>query len=162
MKSGTKYLIFGIVKLAVFVLLAVFVISLADRGKMSATPLSEMAQQVTAAADLSTMTEGDNQMVRRLYGLDPADYEGIVLYYPADSMDAYELCIVKLSDLSQQQAVLDALQARVDSQISVFESYAPESTALLQNCALRAEGNYVLLIVADDTAPVVQAFTDGL
>lgn len=162
MKNETKHLVLEVLKLAVLVLLAIFVISLADTGKVSSTELSAMEQTVTANVDMQTMTKGDNQMLRRLYGLDPSEYDGIVLYYPTDSMDAYELVIVKMKDLSQQQTVKDALQARVDSQIAVFESYAPDSTALLKKSVIRIEGNYALLIVAAEPEPAVQAFLSGL
>ena len=54
-------------------------------------------EAVTAQMDMTNVLEADNQMIRRLYGLDIAAYEGCCLYYPATNMGAEELLIVKLS-----------------------------------------------------------------
>jgi hypothetical protein len=46
--------------------------------------------------------------------------------------------------------------------MDVFEGYAPEQYATLEHGVVEVQGNYLLLVVANDTAPVRQAFLDAL
>lgn len=147
--------------LAALAALAVCVISLAGTGRVSAADVKDVKEKVTAVCGTEKMTEGDNQMLRRLYGLEPAEYSGFSLFYPSDSMDAHELLIVKLKDVSQQQTVKDAMQARVAGRISVFEGYAPECVALLNGSVIRIAGNYAMLIVAEEPEPAARAFLEA-
>lgn len=69
-----------------------------------------MASAVTASIDLSALQEGSVQMVKRLYGLNPSDFDGCLLYYPQTNMEAEELLLLKLRDTSQQEAVRAAVR----------------------------------------------------
>lgn len=117
----------------------------------------------TEQMDLSQVLEADNQMLRRLYGLDPAAYERIVLYYPATNMGAEELLIVKLSSVDQAEAVRSAIDARLQTQKNTFDGYGVEQTDLLTNhAAVEVRGNYVLFVVSRTADQVRQAFLDAL
>ena len=157
--SGTA--LYGILKWILVALLAVFIITRFSFEKTSSTDFEEMESAVLAASDLEGMQEGGNQMFKRLYKLDPADYDGICLWYPDTNMGAEELLLVKLKSSDQMDEVAAAAESRVESQIGVFEGYGIEQTEMLQESEIVAEGSYVLLVVADDTAPVVQAFRDA-
>ena len=117
----------------------------------------------TEQMDLSQVLEADNQMLRRLYGLDPSAYESIVLYYPATNMGAEELLIVKLASVDQADSVRSAIDARLQTQKNTFDGYGVEQTDLLTNhAALEVRGNYVLFVVSKTADQVRQAFLDAL
>ena len=119
----------------------------------------EVAEAVTSAIDMENMQLADNQMVKRFYGLDPADYEGCILYYPNTNMMAEEVLIVKLKDISQQQTVSDAIEARLQTQKNTFEGYGVEQYDLLTNHAVvELRGNYVLFVVSDHAEAARKAF----
>ncbi len=118
---------------------------------------------VTAQIDMTNMLEGDNQMIKRFYGLDPANYEACYLYYPTTNMMAEELLIVKLKDVSQQDAVRAAVEARVQTQKNTFEGYGVEQFAMLSdNAVIEIRGNYVLFVVNANSAEALDAFLDAL
>lgn len=120
-------------------------------------------EAVTARMDLSNVLEADNQMIRRLYGLDIAAYEGCILYYPATNMGAEELLIVKLADLEQAQTVQSAIEKRLQTQKNTFDGYGVEQYDLLTNHAVvEVRGNYVLFAVGQTSDQVRQAFLDAL
>ncbi len=144
------------------VLALAFIVSISAQGRESATDFETMSAAVSSAASLTEVQEGDNQMVKRLYGLDPSEYEGVLLYYPTTNMGAEELLLVKLSDTSQQEAVTAAIEDRVQTQMNSFEGYAVEQYEMLQRAVTEVRGNYILLIVANDSGPVRQAFLDAL
>lgn len=140
------------------VLVVLFLSTMLAKGKESQTEFSVMSEAVTASADLTSMQQADNQMIKRLYGLDPADYDGVLLYYPTTNMGAEELLLVKLKDTAQQETVSAAIEARLRTQKSSFDGYGVEQYAMLEKSVTELQGNYALLIVAADTEPVRQAF----
>lgn len=144
----------------VLVLLFLYVIS--AQGRESQTEFSVMTEAVTSVADLSSMQQADDQMIKRLYGLDPDEYEGVLLYYPTTNMGAEELLLVKLSDTTQQETVRTAMDNRIASQKASFDGYGVDQYEMLEQSVIEVRGNYMLLIVASDTAPVRQAFLNAL
>lgn len=148
-----------------YLVLAVFVALLISRAagfRASATPFDEMAGAVLQAADLAPMQEGDNQMIRRLYKLDPEEYDGVLLYHPTDVMGAEELFLVRLADASQAEAVQAAVESRLASQLNTFEGYGPDQVAMLERAVVEVRGNYVLFVSAEDPDAVRRAFEGAL
>ena len=68
-----------------------FLLRMLFSGGSADVPFETVTNAVVQTVDLSETKTADAQMVRRLYGLDPADYAGCVLYYPAQSMGVTEL-----------------------------------------------------------------------
>ena len=118
---------------------------------------------VTAQMDLTNVLEADNQMIRRLYGLDISAYDACILYYPATNMGAEELLIVKLADPEQASAVRASVEARLQTQKTTFDGYGVEQYDLLTNhSVIEVRGNYVLFVVSSTADQVRQAFLDAL
>ncbi len=108
----------------------------------------------------------DNRMIRRLYGLNPADYEGFTLYYPITNMGVDELLLVKLRDPAQAETVKKAIESRLAAQKQSFDGYGEEQTyALTHNMYQDMQGVYVLFTVSadgDTARNIHQAFLDTL
>jgi hypothetical protein len=147
--------------LSVLVLLAFLVISL-SANHVSQAAFSSVQEAVISQADASNMQQADSQMIRRLYGLDPTDYEDILLYCPTTNMGAEELLLVKLKDTSQQDTVTAAIEKRVATQMDSFDGYGVDQYDMLEKSVTEVQGNYILLVVATDPTPVRQAFLDAL
>ena len=129
----------------------------------SETPFETVLSAVTGSVDLSDVREGENQMVRRLYGVSPADYEECVLYYPSTNMGAEEILLVKLNPGQSADALVAAAEQRVKDQLNVFEGYGIEQVALLNDHArIEAPGNYFLFIVSAGADDAVAAFYEVL
>ena len=107
--------------------------------------------------------KADERMLRRLYRLNPSDYEEIVLYSPASNMGVEELLLVKLNDTAQTETVEAAVEARLAAQKQSFDGYGVEQTALLNNNAVtEVRGRYVLFAVGVNAQAIRQAFLDAL
>lgn len=120
-------------------------------------------EAVTAQMDMTNVLEADNQMIRRLYGLDIAAYDGCILYYPATNMGAEELLIVRLASPDQAPGVQSAVEARLQTQKNTFDGYGVEQYDLLTNHAVvEVRGNYVLFAVGQTADQMRQAFLDAL
>ena len=132
------------------------------QNRQSSASFDAVSSAVLQSIDLTDMQEADAQMVRRLYGFAPSEMDVCLLYYPATNMGARELLLVKLSDLSQQTSVSDAIQARRQTQMKSFEGYGVEQYDLLSNSVVEIQGNYILFVVHENAAATAQAFLKAL
>lgn len=149
-----------------WIALVVAIVSLAvmfGGNTLSDADFEDVSAAVLETVDTENMTLAENQMVKRLYGLDPAAFEGCVLYYPTTNMMAEEVLIVKLSDVSQAEAVQQAMEARLQTQKTTFEGYGVEQFDLLTNyCVLEVRGNFALFLVSKNHTDAYEAFLDAL
>ncbi len=153
-----KCLRWALVLVAVVSLVAMF-----NTNTISDADPEAVAAAVVEQIDMENMLKADNQMFKRFYGLDPSSFEACILYYPSTNMMAEELLILKLSDLSQQEAVRSAIEARINTQKTTFEGYGVEQYDLLTNNAVvEIRGNYVLFVVNARSAQAHKAFLDAL
>lgn len=158
-----KEKLYEIVRWAAVAAAVVLLILLAGGERESDAALDDVTAAVIAQLDTSNVQPADNQMIKRLYGLQPSDYEGVCLYYPSSNMDAEELLIVKLQDAAQQQSVLDAVERRLQTQKNSFDGYGIEQFDLLENhSVIQAQGNYILFVVSSQSEAAKQAFLDAL
>ena len=158
-----KSLLFEILRWVAALVAVVYLGVLLGGNAISNAAFSDVEAAVVAQVDTTNMVKAENRMVKRLYGLDPASFEGCVLYYPASNMDAEELLLVKLSETSQAEQVKAAMEARLQTQKNSFEGYGVEQFDLLSNfCVLEVRGNYALFLVSRDYVPARDAFQDSL
>lgn len=161
-KGQTKFIILEASKWLVVAAMLIFFISLTAGKGDSSAPFESVAEAVTKTLDQTNMTLADNQMVRRLYGLDPAQFEGVLCYSPTTNMNAEEVLLVKLQSDSQQDAVREAIEERRDSQMRTFDGYGFEQYAMLEESIIEVHGNYILFISSNDPKTTVKAFSDAL
>ena len=148
----------GCVLLALILLIVMF-----GGNSPSSANAEDVAAAVTETIDMTNMLKAENQMVKRLYGLDPAAFESCILYYPTTNMMAEEVLIVKLSDMSQQDMVRAAAEKRLATQKTTFEGYGVEQFDLLSNHSIiEVRGNYVLFVVNKNCDAALKAFRKAL
>ncbi len=142
--------------------LLLFIAGLLFSGKNSSADIEQVAQKVEQSIDMGSLSRADNRMVKRLYGLNANDYEGVALYVSDSNMKVEEILIVKLADNAQTEEVQSAVQGRLDRQLDSFEGYGPQQCALLEDHVLDTAGNYILYAVHQDAAAADQAFRKSL
>lgn len=150
------------IRYGMLVLLVVFIVALLGADKTSEAKIETVEKAVEKEVPLTGMHSVQSQMVKRLYGLNVNDYEGVVLYISDSNMGAEELLIVKLADTSQAEAVESAVQTRIENQENSFEGYGVEQYQLLQEHVLDVEGNYVFFMVHKDAQKAQKAFLNSL
>ena len=159
MKAG----MFGIMRWVCAALAVISLIIMFGGNTVSSAEATDVAAAVTAEIDMTNMLPGDNKMIKRFYGLDPAQFESCILYYPTTNMMAEELLIVKLREVSQQETVRQAVEARITTQKNTFEGYGVEQFALLSDHAVvEVRGNYVFFVVNAQSAAARDAFLKAL
>ena len=153
---------FSYIKIALVVLLLLFIVIDVKRDAESHSDINTVAAQVAKAADVGKESYAQERMIKRFYSLNPKEYEGAVLYAPKDNMDVNEIFIVKLKDKSQSETVEEAVQKRLETQLKSFEGYGAEQTALLEAHKLQVKGNYIFFMVGDRAAAAQKAFLKSL
>lgn len=152
----------NVLKWAVFAVgFIVLLVTLAG-GRVSDKPFEEVKSQVVEVADTDSMKEADNRMVKRLYGIDPALYEAVTLYYPVSNMGAEELFMVRVKDDSQSDAVMEAINKRLEAQKRSFDGYGTDQTAILESSVIKKSGHDIIFVAAKDAPDVVRVFESAL
>ena len=154
--------ILTILRITMVAALLIFMIVLQVGNRSSNASLESVSQEVLGAADQVGMQESNNRMFQKFYGLDAQDYEGVTLYSPVSNMDAQELLIVKLKDSSQAEAVTEAINSRLETQMNSFEGYGIEQYAMLEDHILDVQGNFILYVVNPNAQAADDAFRNSL
>ena len=144
-------------------LIIVLILGHTLKNRVSSADFSAVEAAVVPTVQCDAMKKADAQLIKRLYGLNPSDYEGVALYAPVSNIDARELLLVKLRDVSQQETVVAAAQRRLQTQTNAFDGYGTDQYALLTgHSAVEARGNYILFVVSENEAAARAAFSAAL
>ena len=158
-----KTVLYGFLRWTVLAGFAVLLVFFAGKNRISRASLPEVAAAVEASVEFHNVTEGSDSMVKRLYDIDPAAYASVRLLYLSSNMDADELLIVKLADVSQQREVRAAMEKRLATQKKSFDGYGTFQYALLcDHAEIVLRGNYAIFVVNDHSADAVTAFEKSL
>ncbi len=149
---------FTIIQILLVIGLLIFIAIRSKGETMSDTAFSDMKQAVISAIDMSDVTEGSDLDIKKYYGLNPADYEGIAYYKPNTGMTAQEILLVKLNDSSQSESVMAAMTERATQRATSFDGYAPEQYEMINNRVQLAQGNYAIMVIHPNAQAAEAAF----
>ena len=145
------------------VIAAAFVIFAGGGNETSSADAKDVFDAVCAAVDTSEMQPGDAKMIRRLYGLDSADYESAWLMYPETNMGAEEILVIKFAEGADTEALAAAVNARLEAQKAAFDGYGVGQYELLTNhSAVELTGNFLLFVVNGSEQAALEAFRAAL
>lgn len=125
-------------------------------------PVDDIEKVMIENMNLSGVQKGDDQQLKRFYGLNSADYEGDFLYLSKSNMDVEEILVVKVKNSSQISAVEAAMETRIEVQLNNFNGYGVEQTAMLQNHELVIRGNYLFLGVSKQIDQWKKSFLNSI
>ena len=161
--SGDKINYADLIKWIFALLIIVLIVLKFTGNRVSNADLKDVKKVVEKTVkDDDTVLDGDNVMVKRLYGIDPADYDGIMLKYPSTNMNVNEVFLVKLKDVKQQDQILEAVEKRLETQKNNFENYGTNQYSILKKSVTDVQGNYIMFVVNEKTDPIVKAFEKSL
>lgn len=145
------------------VIAAAFVIFAGGGNETSSADAKDVFDAVCAAVDTSEMQPGDAKMIRRLYGISAADYEDCRLMYPETNMGACEILVVKFAEGTDTDALLRAVEARLNAQKTAFDGYGVGQYELLTNHSVtELTGNFLLFAVSGTEQAALEAFRAAL
>ena len=129
-----------LLKLAKVLLVGLLVVLLTTliHGSTWHGDFKELRKRVESKLPLSDMQKGDEQLLRRLYGLNAGELKHWILYTAQDNMDVEELLLVEAAEEGQME-------------LKLIEKYV-----------LRESEPYVLFVISEDAEAVKAEFVKGL
>ena len=110
--------------------------------------VNTVAQNLVELMPDTVVSESD-MVVKERFGLEANAFNGLVYYGPDSNMEAAELLLVNLKDISQKESVEEAIQKRIEYQKSCFEGYGVDQMELINNAMTITYGHYMLFIVSN-------------
>lgn len=152
----------GVLKYGTVLVILGYIVLLLMYTSGSTKPFEQVGKAVEDSISAGALVKQDSQALKRYYGLNSADYEGVVFYSAEFSISAEEVLLIEVKSEKQVQQVRDAIEKRLESRISAFEGYAPEQERLLEDAQLLVRGRYIFLAVSPDAELYAAAFTESL
>lgn len=152
----------NILKYAIVVVFIVYIEMLLAQEGSGDIPVKTIREKIMEVTKEDGMAKGTTQDLKKYYGLNADDYDGVMLYIPNDVMSVNEILVVKLKDKSQAEEVEEAAEKRLDTQKTSFEGYGVEQTKLINSAILESRGYYVLLTISEDADAIYAAFKKSI
>ena len=149
-------------KYVVFLFIIVFVVVLMMYTSGSSKSFDDVRQSVEAALDTESLTEQEASVFKRNFGLNAADYTGVMYYSTGANISAEEILLIKVRSEGQIQEVTNAIDERVESRINDFEGYAPDEVKLLEDARQSVRGTYIFFAASEKADDYLSAFANSL
>lgn len=145
-----------------FLLIAVFVVWLTAFKSGSTKSFEEVSGAVQESIEDEDLIKKDSQALKKYYGLNSAEYEGVLFYTSDFTMSAKEVLLIEVKYDTQVEEVKSAIEKRLEARKDSFEGYAPEQVQLLEEAAYVVRGKYILVAVTPDAETYKQVFERSL
>lgn len=86
------------------------------------------------------------------------DFAQVAIYMPMMSVVANELALIQVADATDVDAVIALFQARIDAQVDGGAWYPSTIEGWEKNSRIVSNGNFIMLVVAENADDVVAAF----
>lgn len=128
----------------------------------SSKSFDEVSEAVSASIDTENLSEMSERMLKRNFGLNSADYDGVMYYASESSMSVEEVLLIKVKSRDQIQQVADAIDERIDARIAAFEGYGSDEVRLLEDAQQSVRGSFIFFAVSSRADDYRAAFDRSL
>ena len=112
--------------------------------------------------DKENMKRQDGTALKRNFGLNAADYDGVMYYSSEFSISSEEVLLIKAKSETQTAEISSAIEERIKTRMNDFEGYAPESVQLLEDAKKSVRGKYVFFAAAPGAEKYLEIFNNSL
>ena len=95
------------------------------------------------------------------YGINEADAKQYVAYVSSISTQVDEIVMFEAVDSEAADRIKTALQTRYDSQYSANKNYLPDQAAIIKECEVSQNGNYVRMFISPDAGTMVSVYNEA-
>ena len=119
--------------------------------EVTAAPADLAKQLATETVTSDTLSEVSTDIMASTYFVDAAKLDSSSTYLSTGA-SACEASVIKCKEADYVSEVETLLKNRVTNQTDLFSSYNAGETKKLESAIIKTSGNYVVLVVCDDTA----------
>lgn len=139
-----------LLKIAFIAVLAVFLVFVYSRANAKDVDLNKIEQVLIEKTDIATkMNKASDRDLMQFMGIDASKYEQVLYYRNNAALAVDEFLVVKAKSGDELGEVEEAVNARIKSQIKVYDSYGPEQVKLLKSAVQTKKGMYYIYCVAE-------------
>lgn len=147
--------------LILLALLTLLLCSCSRQTQTANVPVSDIsAKLLSDLAWVDNMRQLEDSVIEKFYNFDTSKIDSLEVYISDSGSTAEEIAIVKLSDSSGKNGVYEAMEKRIEKQKKQFENYMPEEMYKLENALITEQGDYILLVIADEFEKADELFVD--
>ncbi len=153
---------YRIAEIICIVILVIFIGILSADETASDKSVKEVAGAVIAEIDIKGLTKQSDMQIKKELSLSAKEYEGIYFIKSDEIMDVREIIIIKLKDNQSSDEAKEKIEKRIKEKQTLFEGYAPEQSAMLQNYVLKQKAGFIFYCVLKENETAVAAFNKTL
>ncbi|MBQ8502926.1 MAG: DUF4358 domain-containing protein [Clostridia bacterium] len=157
-----KQLIIKLGEVVSIVCLIAFIMFVNAQDKVSERSAPEVGESVISVMNLEGTVQQNEKGLRKQFGIEAEAPDSFIYYKSEDVMDVRELLIVKVTDSSLGQQMFSKVEKVLTDKKNLFEAYAPQQSALLENAVLVYENSFIFFAVGEDARAAYSAFSDSL
>ena len=152
----------SIARYIIVALIVVYIVCLLIFTSGSSKSFEKVAGPVEGAINKETMVKQKELDIKKLYGLNESEYDGVMLYVSSNNLSAEEVLLLKVKDKDQLDDVRKAIDKRLESRMNDFKGYAPEEEAYIDNAVVSFRGDYVFVSIGVDAEKLKEVFNENL
>lgn len=161
-KRNAGYRMSHIMKFVITLLIILYVAILYMVSGGSSKTFKEVEKPIKSSINTEKMKDLGVQGLKRYYGLNAADYEGVLFYRPEFNLSAEELLMIKVKEDEQVHLVVEAINKRLENRKNDFAGYAPKEVKLLEEAQISVRGKFIFLSVGENADQYKKIFSDSL
>ncbi len=141
-------------KLSALLLALLLVVGLAAcSGSNSGTEgksadLTKVMDDMKAVLENKEMMDLGKDNLLQNYGIDPESVKQFAVYIDSTGLKGDEIILLEAKDEEAAKTVKEMIDARYQQKENTMKSYQPEEYAMLKECKVQQNGNYISLIVS--------------
>ena len=151
-----------LLKYGVALAILVYIVLLMIYASGSTKPFDQVVEMIEPGIKTENLVKQDSQALKRYYGLNSADYNGVLFYSSEFNVSVEEVLLIEVKSEKQVQEVRDAVNERLESRKNAFEEYDPEQAKLLEDARFLVRGKYIFLAVSPDAETYASIFSKSL
>ena len=147
-----------IIALVIAAVMAVSVFAGCGGGKN----LGDVLTSINSTYNLSLKTLESKDDLKKYYSINPDSVKQFAAEIDSNNNAPVEIVLVEAVDDSAATEIEKVLAGRYNSIISQYASYTPDKLEMVKDCKVSKDGNYVILIVADNGPEMLNTFHDSI
>ncbi len=123
--------------------------------------LAKVMEDMKAVLENKEMMDLGEDNLMQNYGIDPEIVKQFAVYIDSTGLKGDEIILLEGKDEESTKTIKEMIDARYQQKENTMKSYQPEEYAMLKECKVQQNGNYVSLIVSPQHEELEKIYTDS-
>lgn len=125
-------------------------------NKKSYESLSKLYEDLQNNVEFEATMEAPEEYVENAFGITSEDYEDGCIYIADSELSACTIAILKTTDKDKMENLVELLKEYKSSKEDELEDYLPEQYDLVKNSKVVTKGEYVYLVISEQSSDIIK------